>query len=238
MEKISILCPTRNRVNTQIGNFVHDLISTCRTTADNPEQIEFVFYCDDDDDDTKKYFELFDDLLVKTICGPRIILSEMWNKCYDKSSGEILLHCGDDLRFRTFGWDTIVRNKFSEIDDRIAFVFGADGYVNPPESFGTHGFIHKNWVEVVGYFVPPYFSSDCNDSWLNDVAKIIQRHFYVDIYTEHLHPVVGKYVWDDTHNERLERHDRDDVHSLYKQLADEREDDAAALMKFIDGFGD
>jgi hypothetical protein len=237
IEKISILCPTRNRVQTTNGNFIYDLIDSARSTADNPECVEFVFYVDDDDVSSQSYFDSFEDPNIKVVCGPRIVLSEMWNKCYDKSSGDIVQQCGDDVRFRTQSWDTIVRDKFSEIDDRIAFVFGRDGYVEldrPKDFFGTHGFVHKNWVEVVGYFLPPYFSSDCSDEWLNDVAKMIDRHFYVEIYTEHLHPVAGKYVWDDTHKERLERHNRDDVYALYKTLSSERDDDAKALLKFIE----
>jgi len=237
IEKISILCPTRNRINTQIGNFVHDLINSARDTADNSELVEFVFYVDDDDDDTQKYFDSFEDSDIKFVHGPRIVLSETWNRCYDISSGDILFHCGDDIRFRTQGWDTIVRNKFSEFDDRIAFVFGYDGY-GDPKNGGSHGFIHRNWVETIGYFVPPHFSSDYNDCWLNEVARIINRHFYVNIYTEHLHPAAGKYIWDKTHIERLDRHDKDGVEALYKQLVNERESDGHALLKFIDEFGD
>ena len=46
------------------------------------------------------------------------------------------------------------------------------------KNFLTHGFLHRNWVETVGYFVPPYFSSDFNDTWLNEVADMIGRKIY------------------------------------------------------------
>ena len=94
----------------------------------------------------------------------------------------------------------------------------------------------KDWVETIGYFVPPYFSSDFNDTWLNEVGHFIDRHFFVEIYTEHLHPHVKKHSWDKTHLERLERHKKDNVEDLYKQMIDKRKLDAKKLKNFINNF--
>ena len=102
-------------------------------------------------------------------------------------------------------------------------------------NFGTHGFIHRNWVDTVGYFVPPYFSSDYNDTWLNDVANMIDRRIYVDIKTEHMHPAFNKGPMDQTHIERLQRHQEDNVDALYATKLPERQADAD---KFIDAYSD
>ena len=146
---------------------------TCvKKTAFNLDQIEFVFYVDNDDQKTINFLEKkIKQSEVKIIftVGERIVLSEMWNICHSFASGTIFNHCGDDLRFRTKNWDKIVRNKFSQFEDRIAFIYGRYGI--QPKSFGTHGFIHKNWVDTVGYFVPPFFSSDYNDTWLNELLE-------------------------------------------------------------------
>jgi hypothetical protein len=235
-EAISLLIPTRNRINTTHGNFVYDLIESARLTADNPDDIEFVFYVDADDKSSLDYFNSFSDPLIRVVSGDRIVLSQMWNECYEESCGDILGHCGDDLRFRTQGWDSVIASKFAEYPDRIAFVYGRDGYA--PKTFGTHGFIHRNWVEAVGYFVPPYFSSDFNDNWLNEVAQAVGRHFYVDVYTEHMHPAAGKYVMDQTHTDRVSRGEQDRVHEKYNSLKAERDADANALLKFIQDFGE
>ena len=101
------------------------------------------------------------------------------------------------------------------------------------DDLATHGFVHKNWVNTIGYFLPPYFSSDKNDVWLTDVARRTGRLCKIDIFTEHLHPSVGKHDWDETHNERLERGRRDDVHVLYRSKQDERNRDAQKLKDFI-----
>lgn len=223
-KKISILMPTRNR-----PKFVKEILDSCIETASDISSIEFVIYTDGDDKSNNDVFQEYKDKVsIRHISGPRIVLSEMWNRCYENASADIFMHCGDDIRFRTKGWDDIVLSNFDRYPDKIVFLFGNDG-VWEPGSFGTHGFIHRNWAEAVGYFVPPYFSSDFNDTWLNDVARMIGRHEYIDIYTEHLHPTANKHEWDQTHRERLERHEKDDCNNIYWSKADERQKDAEKL---------
>ena len=232
-EVISILTPTRKRPKDMRG-----LVESCVSNCDYVEDIEFVFYIDEDDTQSLKEAKKLSSIAdVKYIVGERVVLSKMWNVCYDNARGDIFMHCGDDLRFRTKSWDTAVREKFDSIPDKIAFVFGDDGYWDKG-FFGTHGFLHKKWVETVGYFVPPYFSSDYNDTWLNEVSNIINRHEYVDIYTEHLHYINGKHEKDQTHLDRLVRHEQDDVQSLYESMSAERLADAKKLMKVISDYKD
>lgn len=219
---ISLLCPTRKRPKN-----IERLWQSVLDTADSPEDIELILAIDDDDTsydeqnigNKKKY--------------PRMVLSKYWNECYKRSKGDILFHCGDDIVFQTKGWDTTVKNTFEEYPDKIVFVYGNDG--GPMTDFGTHGFIHRNWVEAVGYFVPPYFSSDYNDTWLNDVAKLIKRHRKIDIYTEHMHPAFHKAEWDETHQERMERHRNDKVDELYRtpEMWKERDEWANKLRKVM-----
>lgn len=194
--------------------------ATARETAEGP--LELVTRLDDDD------LADYPDLGDVRIVGPRGLLSAYWNECYAASSGEIVMHAGDDIRFRTVAWDTLVQAAFESVADRILFVHGDDGFQH--ERLGTHGFLHRRWVETLGYFVPPYFSSDYNDTWLTEVADSIGRRVYLpDVVTEHLHPNAGKGEWDQTHRERLERHGRDNVDSLYASLANARAEDAAKL---------
>ena len=194
--------------------------ATARETAEGP--IELVTRLDDDDP------AVYPDMGDVRIVGPRGLLSAYWNECYQQASGEILMHAGDDIRFRTVAWDARVRSVFDAIPDRILFVHGDDGHQH--ERLGTHGFLHRRWVETVGYFVPPYFSSDYNDTWLTEVADRLGRRIYLpDVGTEHLHPHAGKGEWDLTHRERLTRHAQDNVDALYASLADAREADAGKL---------
>lgn len=239
--RIAILCPTRNR-----PKFLRELVSTAIETAEKPDLLEFIFYIDDDDRSYDNIFQQFEDIfedffdenpqcIVRKITGPRIVLSEMWNKCWEQASSDIFMHCGDDIRFRTENWDKIVCDKFDEYDDKIVFTYGYDGFFHNKD-FGTHGFIHRNWTDVLGYMVPPYFCSDYNDTWLNDIAKMLDRHFYIDIYTEHIHPATGKYHYDKTHTERLARARQENPLAIYNSKKDERVKCANKLREFIKSF--
>ena len=156
----------------------------------------------------------------------------MWNRCQEIATGEIFMHCGDDIRFRTPNWDTEVRVTFESFEDKIALVYGDDGIRK--DDLATHGFIHKNWIDTIGYFLPPYFSSDMNDYWLTDVAKGIDRLIKIDILTEHLHPSAGKHEWDQTHHERLARGERDNVRELFIELRPKKLEDIQKLKTFIE----
>ena len=121
-----------------------------------------------------------------------------------------------------------MENAFAGVEDRILFVHGDDGIQGA--RIGTHGFLHQRWVDTVGYFVPPYFSSDYNDLWLTEVADAIGRRRYIpQVLTEHLHYSVGKSPVDANTRERLERHAADNVDERYRQLVGERDEDARKL---------
>lgn len=229
--KISILVPTRKRILS-----VQELIKTIFLTAFDINNIEVIFYIDEDDKESKEMFNfLFP--TIKLVIGPRIILSQCWNECYKISTGDILMHCGDDIRFRTMYWDQMVRKEFDKVPDRILQVFGDDGIQH--QNLATHSFIHRNWVKIVGYFVPPYFSSDFNDTWLDFVARQLNRQVYLPtLVTEHMHWLVNKGVKDKTALENLERHKRDNVEELYQQLLPKRLEDIKKLKAFIEHFNE
>jgi Glycosyl transferase family 2 len=217
---ISVLCPTRNRPEL-VRRMTESALDMARG------EVELVFYADDDaprsvPDDIAALPE------VTVVTGPRIVLSDTWNKCMAAASADIFMESGDDCVFRTPGWDEAVEGAFAEYPDRIALVYGDDMIWG--EKLSSHSFVHRRWTEALGYIAPPWFSADCCDAWLYDVAGMIgRRRFLPGVITEHLHPSVGKGSWDRTHLERLERARRDNVAALYRSLAARREQDAARL---------
>lgn len=228
--KISLLTPTRKRPEN-VERFWHSALAF----AKNPENIELSLYIDKDDRLTQKKCKVLKEKNVVVTIGPRIILSKTWNVACKKASGEIFMLCGDDLIFRSKNWDEIVIKVFEDFPDKIVYAFGDDGFWK--EKLGTHGFLHKNWVETVGYFVPPYFSCDYIDTWLNDVAGAIERKVYLpQVYIEHMHPLFKKAAWDETHLERIERGKKDNVAQLYINTIHERVADAEKLNEFIVNF--
>lgn len=228
--KISLLCPTRYRPTA-----MRRLWESAKHMADDPKRLEIVFYIDNDDVHSVHKFEEMDCEQVKGILGERIVLSQMWNECYKEATGDIFMHCGDDIVFRTQGWDTLVCEHINKYPDKIVFVHGMDGIQN--EKLGTHGFLHRNWVDAIGYFVPPYFSCDYNDTWLTDVSDMLGRRAYEPrIFTEHMHWAVGKQPKDSTYSETQARGHRDNVTALYESLRTKRLEDVEKLKKYIEEY--
>lgn len=222
---ISVLLPTRGRPNS-----VARLLDSARETA--ATEVEFVVYVDEDDHTIERTRDVLHRHAANVVIGPRDVLSKMWNICWEHARHDVVMQCGDDIVFRSDDWDLRVLEEFDASVDKILFVHGDDGFQH--ERIGTHGFLHRNWIETVGYFVPPYFSSDYNDLWLTEVADALGRRRYLpEVVTEHMHPVAGKGSWDQTHQERLERHQRDDVDGLYRRLAPKRAADVAKLREVV-----
>jgi hypothetical protein len=211
------------------------LVESIQTTSTTP--VEVVFYLDlDDPDSCQTAVELGMAGTVKHVIGERIVLSNMWNVAAAQASGDILMMCGDDIAFRTPGWDVRVAEAFEQVPDRIALVFGND--LIQHEHHATHPFIHRRWYEAVGYLVPNGFSCDWCDTWLNEVAVELGRRVYLpDVITEHIHPVIGKARMDDNHRERLARGKRDNVRAIYESRADERAVDVEKLRAVLNGAG-
>jgi hypothetical protein len=210
------------------------LVDSALAMAASPGEIQFVFYLDNDDEPS---WVMANDLDVTWMVGPRIVLSQMWNECFKLAHHDIVMHCGDDIIFRTQHWDAEVTEAMDDWPDHIGLVYGRDGVHD--EALSTHGFLHRAWVDAVGYFVPPYFSSDYNDLWLFQVAQAVGRlKFLPDVFTEHMHPAVGKGKWDVTHQERIARHGRDNVDALYASLGAERARDVQSLRDAIQRAGE
>ena len=224
---ISLLCPTRNRPKNMMR-----LIDSIKWTA--VLAVELVCYVDNDDDsyDWKGVHNQHLDL-QKIIKGPRITMSDMWNRCAKHSTGNILMMMGDDCVFKTSGWDVLIESAYADCPDKILMVHGADG--KNTDNFGCFPTIHRKWMETVGYFVPPVFTGDYADTWLNDVANLIGRRKYLPYMTEHLHPVWGKAKVDSTYQEKFDRDKTLNPSELYSSLEVGRKRDADLLRAVMHG---
>lgn len=220
---ISILLPTRNR-----PQFLKRLVDSIRETS--TIQPEIVVYIDDDDTLSPSMAE---ELGLVTLIGPRITMTDYWNKCYKKATGDLIMQMGDDVVFRTKGWDVMVEEEFAKWPDKIVLVHGDDLDTNFRSRFGTHSLLHRKWIDTLGYFIPPYFSSDNGDRWLMAVADFLGRRKFLPFVTEHMHFRTGKAQLDSTYKERLERHQKDNPNQLYNEMFPERLNDIEKLHKVI-----
>lgn len=223
---ISILLPTRKR-----PLFLKRLVDSIRETSTN--QPEIVVYIDDDDAISPP---MATGLGLTTVIGPRITMTDYWNKCYEKCSGDLVMQMGDDVVFKTPGWDVMVEEEFAKWPDKLVLVHGDDLDTNFRSRFGTHSLVHRKWVETLGYFIPPYFSSDNGDRWLMAIADFLGRRKFLPFVTEHMHFRTGKAELDSTYRERLARHEADNPNELYNKMFAERLVDIEKLHKVITTF--
>ncbi len=222
---ISFLLPTRKRL-AMLKQFVNSVLET----ADNPKDIEFICYVDEDD---HSYDDWDTPTQVVITKGPRRNLSQCY--LWEEAIGPIYVMGGDDVVFHTRGWDTKVLAEFEKVPDKILLVYGDDGDPRP-KHYGTMPFIHKNWIKTLDRYVPPYFSGDFTDTWLNELADGVGRKVKVDIVTEHIHPAFGKREQDQTDKDKWEKHFKDDMPQKYLDSLPERLADIKKLKKFMEGF--
>lgn len=228
MSSIAVVLPTRNRPDL-LERFIDSLYSK----AANKDAVRVYLYVDNDDQLTKRAFPSLAKNhpdKIKVLVGPRIIMSEMVNKLMPLVKEDIFFLGGDDLVMMTHGWDDLVINKFNEIEDKIALLFGDDTIQT---NLATHPIIHRRWVECLGYITPPYFSSDYADTWLNDLADSLNRKFKLSFVNEHRHWTNGKGQVDSTYVENRKRYSIDNPQEIYNNLYQKRLEDIQKLKKLI-----
>lgn len=219
------MTPTRGRV-PQLTR----MTESARATADKPDELEFIFFVDEDDLESAIAAKR---LGAKWVVGPRnIIHSARWDKCLPEATGELLFSANDDIVFKTPGWDSMLVEEFSKYPDKILMCHGDDLSGNG-ENFGCHPCIHKRWVEILGYFMTPYFDGDGCDTWVNDLANRIGRRIFVPYVNEHMHFIFQKAEVDTTMRERLDRQALQDPMKIYYEKEPERISEAEKLRALL-----
>ena len=219
---ISLLLPTRKR-----PDFLARMVTSARRTA--AHILDIICYIDEDDLDS---IRTAIDFNLHRVIGPRITLSDTWNRCLYRARGDIIMMCADDMIFRTPGWDQMIKKEFASSPDKILMVHGDDwGYGR--DHFGVFPTVHRYWIETLGYFMPPGFVGDFPDAWLNDVANALGRRRFLPYVTEHMHHLLGKASYDDTYRERKAKEESDPPQSLYDRRLPERLADIEKLRKVM-----
>jgi hypothetical protein len=237
-ESISIIFPTRERPNA-----VLELLQTLQENTYYKNRLEVCLYFDVDDvmsynviQNNIKNF----DFCIKTITKPRFHtkMSNMWNIAYTELAvNSIIMLCADDFRFRTHNWDEIVYEEFSKVPDKILLLYGEDGFVSGKLQIATQSFVHRKWIELSPFWLPPYFSCDYCDTWLSDIAEQLGRKKYrKDLIIEHMHVLIGKSKMDNNAQERIERNKIDNNKEIYENKLHERIMHKELLEKYIYSF--
>lgn len=230
MEAISVIVPTRNR-----PSMLRRLWESAKDTAS--VMPEFCTYIDNDD---ILSVPVCQELGIKYRQGPQKVYTQNYNEAMVTSTGSVLFDVADDFIFREKNWDQKVIAEFDKVPDKLILVHGWDGAEGPENA--THFFVHRNWVNVLGYLFPPHFRWANADVWMTKVAKLIGRQVYLDtMLVEHMHLCRGKSPVDSTYTEasdRIKRYAWADI-AGYHSLADREKDiqnDAQKLRNAIESY--
>jgi len=195
--KIALMCPTRNRMNKLLT-----LISSLIITVKDPNNIYLVLGVDEDDPAKEHYQYLQRNLKFIEIVefkndGKFLGLSTMWNKMASvyTNTVDIFAMIGDDMIFKTKDWDEKILQDFKNAPtDKIIMLHCNDGmrwkgnkYENV-SPFPVNFFVHKNYVNTVGYFVEPFIENIHQDTWCQYIfGKLNRVKYRHDIIIKHLH---------------------------------------------------
>ena len=155
-------------------------------------------------------------------------LGVLWNTLASKTSEPIISMIGDDMVFRTPGWDREILKEFDCAPaDGFRLVYCHDGNKN---LMAVNLFINRTYIDATGYFMREEFPVDGIDLWLNDVYKGLNRSVNRrDIIIEHMHWSFGKSTADDTTRRMNYRKNSLLSKNIYKGLAEERTAEIAML---------
>lgn len=236
LPKISILVPSRERLNLKLT-----LISSIITTVSDINNVELIFGVDEDDptlEITNKIAEAIPFVKIKTIQNNNkfIGINKIWNVLYPEAVGNILGYIGDDMIFRTPGWDKEIINEFTENQndkDNIKLVHCFDGFRTQDE-ICVNAFIHKDFTKIIGYLCREEFLINWSDQWLYQTFKPFDRVKYrPDIHIHHNHWIYGQRQKDNVANRMLsDNHDKISD-ELWHKLAQERVNDVIKISKYL-----
>jgi hypothetical protein len=166
---ITILTPSRGR-----PQYAERMIKSAIQTAGMP--IEIKLYLNDDDPTLGQYKDNIDSLLYTV--GPNQSTSYSWNLMAQEAKNDILFLVGDDCHFTTNNWGNLILTAFDCYPDKIACVYPRAPSVSKHKS--PHFCLHKNWINSLGYFLPPYFYHWYVDTWVAYIARKLGRHHLIE----------------------------------------------------------
>ena len=216
---ISLLCPSRSRPEKAKR--------MCESAFKNSGcKIDIKFFLNYDDPFLEKYKQFLQP--SEYVIGPHQSPVHSWNLMAQNVEHDILFLVGDDSQFITENWGLKVLNAFDQYLDKIVCVYPKPQF---PQYPNPHFCLHKNWINELGYFIPPMFYLHYVDTWIAHIAKRINRFHCIQDFEM---PV--ELIYDEVHNsyEKTWLHQKDKW--IWEKTYRHRELDALVLKNFIEGY--
>ncbi len=180
--RIGILVPTRGR-----PQMLRALFDSIALTASRPDLIEVSIYCDNDDVATRALVDSEHPpqypFTIRFFCGPRTATQgEMYNLMWAATPAkpDILMYAGDKIVFASPAWDDQARHAFAAWPDGIGLVCPLDPWHT--FHFGAYAFLSRAWVETLGTVFNDWFPFWMIDTWVNQLAWMIDRRRFIPMF--------------------------------------------------------
>lgn len=151
---IAILCPTRGRPEQ-----FHRMVESVKKTA-NIDNV-LIFSASNGDDN-----------YVKTQYPLDMPTAYMWNDLAIKAMAEnpnikLFMLGADDMIFSTPGWDVALMEHYNGLENKIHVYHLQD---SRDKNGVPHPIVSREWINALGYFVPPIFLHWRIDTWTKEIA--------------------------------------------------------------------
>lgn len=222
--KISILTPTRGRPQ-RLTTFIKSLDET----ASGIHDIEVVLGIDEDDQESIDFNISTKIINITKTIAPRDTMGSINTRCYNNSSGEIIILGNDDVIVRTQKWDQKIIDKIINFEDEIYLAFPSDGHKS--KILSTFPILSRKCINIMGNAFPIQYKGSLIDLQIYEIflrlKKIkMDRIVAIDnVLFEHNHFQKDQNLVDQTYRDR----DRFGDDATYMTLLSERRLQAAKL---------
>lgn len=194
---IALLCPTRGRPE-QFKRMNESVIATMAKVLGNAVK---VYPASNGNDDYALYQYPID-------CPTVFMWNDMAKRAMQDKDNKLFMLASDDMIFATPLWDEALINHYNSLENKIHVYALQDS--RDPE--GTpHPIVTREFIDAMGYFIPPIFLHWFADSWVVDIAKANNCFTHLKDYLLIHDKPSDKGQPDETHNRirRMGWHQRD-----------------------------
>jgi len=194
IEKIAVLCPTRDRFE-MTKQVYQSWLDTHTKLSD------FYIAIDNDQEEMYKDFPIDPAFVIVAPKGRKGMVDTTNFAALDLSGHYTsVMFVGTDHYFRTYGWDFIFYNVLMKDLKGTGFVYGND--LLQGERLPTECLISSDIIRTLGYMCPPCMQHLFVDDAWKTLGNSIGRIKYVsNVIIEHMHYSLGKNARDESYQQ-------------------------------------
>lgn len=177
---ICICIPSRGR-----PVFIKETVKKILDNADNKENVIVKYYINDDDPDIQSYETSLKEMQnkygnsVQYIIGPDQSPVYSWNLIAETTVADYYMLAGDEVQFKTKGWDSLITQCKDKHPDGIFVIAAYDDRGSHTYDRCTQPFVTKEWARALGYHWNPAFIHWNIDEYTGELCKAIDRFIFL-----------------------------------------------------------